>query len=162
MSGADTQTDAEKILISGNEAIGEGAIRAGVRFYGGYPITPQNDLTAYMADQLPLRGGQFVQAESEIAAINMLYGASAAGVTQGFWAFAAIYALSMSLLLLTVPLGSNSGAVNGMLVGISVVLLFSVCVVSYRILSPLPVTRPGVLVFIAATAPTSVFFAWTR
>jgi hypothetical protein len=91
-----------------------------------------------------------------------LTGAGAAGVTQGFWAFAAIYALSMSLLLLTVPLGSNSGAVNGMLVGISVVLLFSVCVVSYRILSPLPVTRPGVLVFIAATAPTSVFFAWTR
>ncbi len=80
MSGADTQPDTEKMLISGNEAIGEGAIRAGVRFYGGYPITPQNDLTAYMADQLPLRGGQFVQAESEIAAINMLYGASAAGV----------------------------------------------------------------------------------
>lgn len=65
--------------MAGNEAAGEGAIRAGCDFYAGYPITPQNELTAYMADQLPLRGGTFVQAESEIAAINMLYGASAAG-----------------------------------------------------------------------------------
>jgi 2-oxoglutarate ferredoxin oxidoreductase subunit alpha len=80
VSSEKTQTGQQKKLISGNEAIGEGAIRAGVKFYGGYPITPQNDLTAYMADQLPLRGGEFVQAESEIAAINMLYGASAAGV----------------------------------------------------------------------------------
>jgi 2-oxoglutarate ferredoxin oxidoreductase subunit alpha len=71
--------DAERILISGNEAAGEAAIRAGCRFYAGYPITPQNELTAYMADQLPLRGGVFVQAESELAAINMVYGASAAG-----------------------------------------------------------------------------------
>jgi len=67
------------ILISGNEAAGEAAIRAGCRFYAGYPITPQNELTAYMADQLPQRGGVFVQAESEVAAINMVYGASAAG-----------------------------------------------------------------------------------
>ncbi len=71
--------EARRILISGNEAAGEAAIRAGCRFYAGYPITPQNELTAYMADQLPLRGGDFVQAESEVAAINMLYGASAAG-----------------------------------------------------------------------------------
>ncbi len=70
----------EKILISGNEAAGEAAIRAGCRFYAGYPITPQNELIAYMADQLPLRGGSFVQAESELAAINMVYGAAAAGV----------------------------------------------------------------------------------
>ncbi len=67
------------ILISGNEAAGEAAMRAGCTFYAGYPITPQNELTAYMADQLPLRGGTFIQAESELAAINMVYGASAAG-----------------------------------------------------------------------------------
>jgi 2-oxoglutarate ferredoxin oxidoreductase subunit alpha len=71
--------EGKRILISGNEAAGEAAIRAGCRFYAGYPITPQNELTAYMADQLPLRGGVFVQAESELAAINMVYGASAAG-----------------------------------------------------------------------------------
>lgn len=66
--------------MAGNESAGEGSIRAGCRFYAGYPITPQNELTAYMADQLPLRGGVFIQAESELAAINMIYGASAAGV----------------------------------------------------------------------------------
>ncbi len=66
--------------MSGNEAAAEGAMRAGCRFYAGYPITPQNEIIAYMADHLPLRGGVFVQAESELAAINMLYGASAAGV----------------------------------------------------------------------------------
>lgn len=69
----------KQVLISGNEAAGEAAIRAGCRLYAGYPITPQNDLIAYMADQLPLRGGTFVQAESELAAISMLHGASAAG-----------------------------------------------------------------------------------
>jgi len=68
-----------KLLMAGNEAAAEAAIRAGCVFYAGYPITPQNELTAYMAGQLPLRGGTFVQAESEIAAINMIYGASAAG-----------------------------------------------------------------------------------
>ncbi len=68
-----------RVLMSGNETAGEAAIRAGCRFYAGYPITPQNKLTAFMADQLPLRDGTFVQAESELAAINMLYGASAAG-----------------------------------------------------------------------------------
>jgi 2-oxoglutarate ferredoxin oxidoreductase subunit alpha len=67
------------VLISGNEAAGEAAIRAGCQFYAGYPITPQNELTAYMADQMPRRGRLFVQAESELAAINMVYGASAAG-----------------------------------------------------------------------------------
>jgi 2-oxoglutarate ferredoxin oxidoreductase subunit alpha len=71
--------EGEKLLVSGNEAAGEAAIRAGCRLYAGYPITPQNELTAYMADQLPLRGGIFIQAESELAAINMVYGASAAG-----------------------------------------------------------------------------------
>ncbi|MFH0790085.1 MAG: 3-methyl-2-oxobutanoate dehydrogenase subunit VorB [Candidatus Omnitrophota bacterium] len=68
-----------KILISGNEAIAEGAIQAGCRFYAGYPITPQNELIAYMAKKMPEIGRDFVQAESELAAINMVYGAAAAG-----------------------------------------------------------------------------------
>jgi 2-oxoglutarate ferredoxin oxidoreductase subunit alpha len=74
-----TVESGKRVLMSGNEAAGEGAIRAGCRFYAGYPITPQNELTAYMAAQMPARGGVFVQAESELAAISMLYGASAAG-----------------------------------------------------------------------------------
>lgn len=69
----------KKILISGNEAIAEGSIRAGCRFYAGYPITPQNELIAYMAKHMPKNSGIFIQAESELAAINMVYGASAAG-----------------------------------------------------------------------------------
>jgi len=69
-----------RILMAGNEAIAEGAIQAGLEFYAGYPITPQNELTAYMAEQMPLRGKIFIQAEAEVAAINMIFGASAAGV----------------------------------------------------------------------------------
>lgn len=69
----------EKILIKGNEAIGEAAIQAGCRYYFGYPITPQSELPEYMARKLPTVGGVFLQAESEIAAINMLYGAASAG-----------------------------------------------------------------------------------
>jgi 2-oxoglutarate ferredoxin oxidoreductase subunit alpha len=69
----------ERRLMKGNEAIGEAAIRAGCRFYAGYPITPQNELTEYMSLRMPEQGGTFIQAESEIAAINMIYGASAAG-----------------------------------------------------------------------------------
>ncbi len=68
-----------KILMKGNEAIGEAAIRAGCRFYFAYPITPQNEIPAYMAKRLPEVGGTFLQAESELAAINMVMGASAAG-----------------------------------------------------------------------------------
>ncbi|MFH1441599.1 MAG: 3-methyl-2-oxobutanoate dehydrogenase subunit VorB [Candidatus Omnitrophota bacterium] len=68
-----------KILISGNEAIAEAAIMAGCDFYAGYPITPQNELIAYMAKKMPELGRPFVQAESELAAINMVFGASAAG-----------------------------------------------------------------------------------
>ncbi len=68
-----------KILITGNEAIAEGAIQAGCRFYAGYPITPQNELIAYMATHMPQAGGVFIQSESELAAINMVFGASAAG-----------------------------------------------------------------------------------
>ncbi len=68
-----------KKLWKGNEAIGESAIRAGCRYYFGYPITPQNELTAYMAKRLPEVGGVFLQAESEVSAVNMVFGASAAG-----------------------------------------------------------------------------------
>jgi 2-oxoglutarate/2-oxoacid ferredoxin oxidoreductase subunit alpha len=67
------------ILMKGNEAIGEAAIIAGCRHYFGYPITPQNELPAYMALRLPKVGGTFLQAESEVAAINMVFGAAAAG-----------------------------------------------------------------------------------
>jgi 2-oxoglutarate ferredoxin oxidoreductase subunit alpha len=68
-----------KVLMTGNEAIAEGAIQAGCDFYAGYPITPQNELTAYMARHMPEAGRVFIQAESEIAAINMVFGASSAG-----------------------------------------------------------------------------------
>ena len=71
---------AERILMKGNEAIAEGAIRAGCRHYFGYPITPQTEIAAYMAKKMPKIGGVFLQAESEIASINMVYGAAAAGV----------------------------------------------------------------------------------
>jgi 2-oxoglutarate ferredoxin oxidoreductase subunit alpha len=66
-------------LFSGNHAIGESAIRAGCSAYFGYPITPQNEIPEYMAANLQKSGGVFIQAESEIAAINMVIGASAAG-----------------------------------------------------------------------------------
>jgi len=68
-----------KILISGNEALAEGAVRAGCRYYFGYPITPQSEIPAYMAKRLREVGGVFLQAESEIAAINMVYGVAATG-----------------------------------------------------------------------------------
>ena len=70
---------AEKVLMKGNEAIAEAAIRAGCRHYFGYPITPQTELAAYMAKRMPKIGGCFLQAESEIAAINMVYGVSSTG-----------------------------------------------------------------------------------
>jgi 2-oxoglutarate ferredoxin oxidoreductase subunit alpha len=69
----------ERRLMKGNEAIGEAAIRAGCRFYAGYPITPQNELTEYMAANMPKAGGTFIQAESEVAAINMVFGAAGSG-----------------------------------------------------------------------------------
>ncbi len=69
----------EKIIMKGNEAIGEAAIVAGCRHYFGYPITPQTELTEYMAKKLPLVNGVFLQAESEVAAINMVYGAAGTG-----------------------------------------------------------------------------------
>jgi 2-oxoglutarate ferredoxin oxidoreductase subunit alpha len=67
-------------LIKGNVALAEAAIQAGCRYYFGYPITPQNDIPEYLSENLPKVGGVFVQAESEIASINMVMGASASGV----------------------------------------------------------------------------------
>ncbi len=69
----------EKCLISGNEAIAEAAIIAGCRFYAGYPITPQNQIPEYMSWRMPEVNGVFLQAESELAAINMVFGASMTG-----------------------------------------------------------------------------------
>lgn len=66
-------------LMRGNEAIAEGAIRAGCRFYTGYPITPQNELFEYMAKRMPEVGGVFLQCESEVAGINMIWGAACTG-----------------------------------------------------------------------------------
>ena len=68
-----------KVLITGNEAAGEAAIQAGCECYFGYPITPQNELTAYMARRMPELGRVFIQAESELAAVSMVFGASATG-----------------------------------------------------------------------------------
>jgi 2-oxoglutarate ferredoxin oxidoreductase subunit alpha len=70
----------KKILLKGNEAICEAAILAGCRYYFGYPITPQSEIPEVMAKKLPAVGGVYLQAESEISAINMLYGAAAVGV----------------------------------------------------------------------------------
>lgn len=72
--------DQNNILITGNEAIGEAAVMAGCEFYAGYPITPQNELTAYMAKRMKELNRVFIQAESEVAAINMVFGAAATGV----------------------------------------------------------------------------------
>src|SRR5450759_2459307 len=70
----------DKILMKGAEALAEGAIQAGCRYYFGYPITPQNETPEYMSRRLPEVGGRFVQAESEVASINMVYGAACTGV----------------------------------------------------------------------------------
>ena len=69
----------EKVLMKGNEAFAEAAIRGGAGFYFGYPITPQNEIPEYMSHELDKVGGRFIQAESELAAVNMAYGAAAAG-----------------------------------------------------------------------------------
>ena len=69
----------EKLLMKGNEAIAEAAIRSGCKLFFGYPITPQTELAEYMAKQMPKRGGLSLQAESEIAAINMVLGAASTG-----------------------------------------------------------------------------------
>ncbi|MBN1934456.1 MAG: 3-methyl-2-oxobutanoate dehydrogenase subunit VorB [Anaerolineae bacterium] len=69
-----------KILMKGNEAIAEAAVRAGCEAYYGYPITPQTEVLEYMARRMPELGRAFVQAESEVSAVNMIYGAATAGV----------------------------------------------------------------------------------
>ena len=69
----------ERVFLKGNEAIAEAAVRAGCRFFAGYPITPQNEIPEYMSRRLPEVGGNFVQGESEVASINMVIGAAAAG-----------------------------------------------------------------------------------
>lgn len=69
----------KRLFIKGNEAVAMGAIEAGCRYYFGYPITPQSDIPEYMSRELPKCGGNFIQAESEVASINMLLGASACG-----------------------------------------------------------------------------------
>ena len=70
---------AEKVLMKGNEAFAEAAIRGGCQFYFGYPITPQSEIPEYMSKILAKRGGKFVQAERELGAVSMAYGAGAAG-----------------------------------------------------------------------------------
>lgn len=69
----------KKQLMKGNEALAEAAIRAGCRFFGGYPITPQSEILEYLAWRMPEVGGHFVQSESELAGVNMVYGAVSAG-----------------------------------------------------------------------------------
>ena len=70
----------DKVLMKGNEAIAEAAIRGGCRAFFGYPITPQNEIPEYMSVRMPEVGGVFIQSESEVAAINMVYGAGGTGV----------------------------------------------------------------------------------
>jgi 2-oxoglutarate ferredoxin oxidoreductase subunit alpha len=69
----------DKIFIKGNEAVAEAAVRAGCRFFAGYPVTPQNEIPEYLSKRLPEVGGTFIQAESELSAINMVYGAGSTG-----------------------------------------------------------------------------------
>ena len=69
-----------RIFMKGCEAIAEAAVRAGCRFFAGYPITPQNEIPEYFARRMPEVGGTFVQGESEVASVNMVYGAASAGV----------------------------------------------------------------------------------
>lgn len=71
---------AERVFMKGCEAIAEAAVRAGCRFFAGYPITPQNEIPEYFARRMPEVGGTFVQGESEVASVNMLYGAASTGI----------------------------------------------------------------------------------
>lgn len=68
-----------KVLLKGNEALAEAALAAGCRFYSGYPITPQTEILEYLSWRMEDVGGTFIQAESELAGINMVLGAAAAG-----------------------------------------------------------------------------------
>ncbi len=71
--------DSNFVLLKGNEAIAEAALRAGCRFYSGYPITPQSEILEYMSDNMEKHGGVFVQGENEIASMSMLWGAASCG-----------------------------------------------------------------------------------
>ena len=68
-----------RVFMKGTEAIAEAAVRAGCRFFAGYPITPQNEVPEYMSRRLPEVGGVFLQGESEVASISMVYGAASGG-----------------------------------------------------------------------------------
>ena len=70
---------AEKMFISGNEAVARGAIAADCKYFFGYPITPQNDIPEFMSRELPKAGGVFIQSESEVSSIYMVYGGALAG-----------------------------------------------------------------------------------
>ena len=76
----ENMTGKNKVFMKGNEALAEAAVRAGMRFFAGYPITPQNEIPEYLSRRLPEVGGTFIQGESEVASINMVYGAAATGV----------------------------------------------------------------------------------
>jgi 2-oxoglutarate ferredoxin oxidoreductase subunit alpha len=78
MTGRTTEM-AERMFISGNEAVARGAIAAGCRYFFGYPITPQNDIPEFMSREMPKAGGVFVQSESEVSSIYMVYGGAIAG-----------------------------------------------------------------------------------
>ena len=80
MTGTGLAKKIRKVLLKGNQIMAEAAVMAGCRFYAGYPITPQNEVPEYLSSLMPKVGGTFIQAESEIASINMLFGAAAAGV----------------------------------------------------------------------------------
>ena len=69
----------KRVFMKGCEAIAEAAVRSGCRFFAGYPITPQNEIPEYFARRLPEVGGHFVQGESEIASVNMVFGAASTG-----------------------------------------------------------------------------------
>ena len=69
----------KRVFMKGCEAIAEAAVRSGCRFFAGYPITPQNEIPEYFARRLPEVGGHFVQGESEVASVNMVYGAASTG-----------------------------------------------------------------------------------
>src|SRR3990170_2120301 len=69
----------EKVLLKGTDAVGQAAILAGCEHYYGYPITPQNEIPEYMSRELPKAGGVFLQSESEVSSINMVFGAACAG-----------------------------------------------------------------------------------
>lgn len=79
MEGVTNAAEGRKVLMTGNRAFADAAIEAGCRFYAGYPITPQNEIPERMSEAMPRHGGVFVQAESELAAVNMVYGAAATG-----------------------------------------------------------------------------------